>query len=49
MIVWTRKERDIVELKEIVKSPDVDKNTFGKFVRECRETKVIPFVLLLNC
>ncbi len=47
-----RKEKDIVNLKKIMMSKDVDKNTFGAFVRECREEKgysVRSFAKLLGC
>lgn len=47
-----RKEKDIVDLKEIMKSENVDEHTFGIFVRECREEKghsVRSFAKLLGC
>ena len=47
-----RKEKDIVNLKEIMMSKNVDKNTFGTFVRGCREERgyaVRSFAKLLGC
>lgn len=41
-----------MNLKEIMMSADVDKNTFGAFVRECREERgysVRSFAKLLGC
>ena len=46
------RNQDIVKLKEIMRSSNVDKNTFGAFVRECREEKgwsVRSFAKLLGC
>lgn len=41
-----------MDLKKLMKSPNVDKNTFGAFVRECREQKglsVRAFAKILGC
>lgn len=47
-----RKEKDIVNLKEIMMSKKVDQYTFGRFVRERREEKdysVRTFAKLIGC
>lgn len=46
------KDKDIVNLKEIMMSRNVDKHTFGAFVRECRKERgysVRSFAKLIGC
>lgn len=51
-MVSLERKLDIMNLKEIMRSSNVDKNTFGAFVRECREQKnlsVRSFAKILGC